>query len=217
MIIAGLTGGIASGKSTVSGFLAQAGAQIIDADSIAREVVELGTPAYNDIIAFFGRGILLSDGNIDRKGLGDIIFNDPEKKTRLDAIVHPRVYQRMQERIAEFASNRPDAVVILDIPLLLETGMRRNLAEVIVVYVPEELQLQRLMARDQIDAAAALARIRSQMSIEKKRRLATIVIDNSGSLADTRRQSLDVFGRLAHLSKKEKQCASKACDRPDGT
>jgi dephospho-CoA kinase len=165
--MAGLTGGIATGKSTVSGMLSEAGAKIIDADKIARDVVEPGTPAYRDIVAFFGRAILLSDGTLDRKGLGDIIFNDPEKKKRLDAIVHPRVYQRTEARIAEIAAKSPDAVIILDIPLLLETGMRRNLAEVIVVYVPEDLQLQRLMARDQIDAEAALARIRSQIPLKK--------------------------------------------------
>jgi dephospho-CoA kinase len=202
VIIAGLTGGIASGKSTVSAILAEAGARIIDADKIAREVVEPGTPAYHDIVAFFGRTILLADGTIDRKGLGDIIFNNPEKKNHLDAIVHPRVYQRTEETIASISAETPDAVVILDIPLLLETGMRRNLAEVIVVYATEDLQLQRLMARDQIDADAALARIRSQMPIEEKRRLATIVIDNSGSMAHTRTQSLDVFEHLARQSKK---------------
>jgi dephospho-CoA kinase len=136
VIIAGLTGGIASGKSTVSGFLAEAGARIIDADTIAREVVEPGTPAHDELIAFFGRGILLADGKIDRQRLGDIIFNDSAKKAHLNGIIHPRVYRRIEEMIAEIASQTPDAVVILDIPLLLEAGMKRNLAEVIVVYVP---------------------------------------------------------------------------------
>ena len=125
------------------------------------------------------------------------------KKNVLTPLFTPRVYQRTEARIAEIAAKSPDAVIILDIPLLLETGMRRNLAEVIVVYVPEDLQLQRLMARDQIDAEAALARIRSQMPIEEKRSLATIVIDNSGSLANTRQQSLDVFTHLRRQSKQK--------------
>lgn len=201
MIIAGLTGGIASGKSTVSGFLAEAGARIIDADSIAREVVEPGTPAHDELSAFFGRGILLADGEIDRKRLGDIIFNDSAKKAHLNGIIHPRVYRRTEEMIAEIASQTPDVVVILDIPLLLEARMKRHLAEVIVVYVPEHLQLQRLMARDRIDANAALARIHSQMPIEEKRHLATIVIDNSGTLADTRSQAQAVFHHLDQQSK----------------
>ena len=202
MIIAGLTGGIASGKSTVSGFLAEAGARIIDADTIAREVVEPGTPAHDELIAFFGPGILLADGKIDRQRLGDIIFNDSAKKAHLNGIIHPRVYRRIEEMIAEIASQTPDAVVILDIPLLLEAGMKRNLAEVIVVYVPEHLQLQRLMTRDRIDANAALARIHSQMPIEEKRHQATIVIDNSGTLADTRSQAQAVFHHLDQQSKK---------------
>lgn len=202
MIIAGLTGGIASGKSTVSGFLAEAGARIIDADTIAREVVKPGTPAHDEIIAFFGRSILLAHGEIDRQRLGDIIFNDSAKKTHLEEIIHPRVYRRIEEMIAEIAARAPDAVVILDIPLLLEARMERNLAEVIVVYLPEHLQLQRLMARDHIDANAALARIHAQMPIEEKRHLATIVIDNSGSLAATRSQAQAVFNHLDRQSKR---------------
>jgi dephospho-CoA kinase len=196
VIVAGLTGGIATGKSTVSAFLSDAGARIIDADKIAREVVVPGTPAYDEILAFFGKGILMPDGDIDRERLGDIIFNDGDKKKRLDAIVHPRVFERSAERIAEIATQEPDAVVILDIPLLLEADMDRDLAEVIVVYVPEALQLRRLMDRDDIDQKAAMARIRSQMPIEEKRKRATCVIDNSGSRAECRRQALKALDRL---------------------
>lgn len=196
MIIAGLTGGIASGKSTVSRFLCNAGARIVDADKIARQLVKRGTPAYDEIIAFFGETILLANREIDRERLGNIIFNDPLKRTRLDAIVHPRIFERSREIIAHYAAENPDAVVILDIPLLLEAETQRDMAEVIVVYVPEALQLKRLVKRDAIDEKAAMARIRSQMPIEKKRKLATVLIDNSGSLSDTRRQSLAVFNRL---------------------
>ncbi|MCB2146476.1 MAG: dephospho-CoA kinase [Deltaproteobacteria bacterium] len=203
MIIAGLTGGIASGKSTVSRFLSEAGARIIDADEISREVVSQGTTGYDEILSFFGRTILLPDGEIDRKRLGEIIFNDPEKKARLDAIVHPQVFERSAEMIAQIATQTPDAVVIMDIPLLLEAGMERNLAEVIVVYVPEILQLERLMKRDGIDEQAAMARIRSQMPIEEKRKRATVVIDNSRTLSDSRRQALEIFNRLKRKSKNE--------------
>lgn len=201
MIIAGLTGGIASGKSTVSKYLSEAGAKIIDADAIAREVVKPGTPGYDAILAFFGRPILLPGGDIDRKRLGEIIFNDPEKKARLDAIVHPLVFERSAEMIARIAAETPDAVVIMDVPLLMEAGMERGLAEVIVVYVPESLQLERLMNRDGIDEQAAMARIRSQMPIEEKRKRATLVIDNSSSRSDSRRQTLAVFNRLEQRSK----------------
>ncbi|WP_155313932.1 dephospho-CoA kinase [Desulfosarcina ovata] len=196
VIIAGLTGGIASGKSTVSDIFRKAGATIIDADIIAREVVTQGTPAYAEIIHAFGDIILQPDGAIDRKRLGDIIFNAPEKKVLLDAIVHPRVFERMERRIAQTAETTPGAVVILDIPLLLETRIPRKLAEVILVYVPETLQLKRLMQRDAIDKQAALARIHSQMSIEEKRSQATVIIDNSGDREQTRQQALAVLSRL---------------------
>ncbi|MBR9985793.1 MAG: dephospho-CoA kinase [Desulfosarcina sp.] len=201
MIIAGLTGGIASGKSTIARFLSDAGAQIVDADKIAREVVKPGTPAYDAILAFFGRTIVLPGGSIDRKRLGEIIFNDPDKKARLDAIVHPLVFERSAEMIAQIAAGTPDAVVIMDVPLLMEADMGRGLEEVIVVYVPETLQLERLMNRDGLDEQAAMARIRSQMSIEEKRRRATLVIDNSGTLSDSRRQALAVFNILKQRSK----------------
>lgn len=201
MIIAGLTGGIASGKSTVSRFLSEAGALIIDADKISREVVSQGTTGYDEILSFFGPTILLPDGEIDRKHLGEIIFNDPEKKAHLDAIVHPRVFERSAEMLAQIAAHTPDAVVILDIPLLLEAGMGSDLAEVIVVYAPEIIQLERLMKRDGIDEQSAMARIRSQIPIEEKRKRATVVIDNSHTLSDSRRQALAVFNRLKQRSK----------------
>lgn len=197
MKIVGLTGGIASGKSTVSAMLSELGAEIIDADRIARDVVRPGMPAYDRIVAHFGEGVLLADGGIDRKALGDIIFHDPAQKAVLDRIVHPEVIAAYGEEIAVLASRRPDALVVMDVPLLLETGMHQGLAAVIVVYVPEVLQRQRLMQRDGICAEAADARIAAQMPIEEKRRRATVVIDNTGSLADTRRQVAEIYLRLA--------------------
>jgi len=200
VIIAGLTGGIASGKSTISRFLSDAGAHVVDADKIAREVVKPGTSGYDAILACFGRMILLPDGDIDRKRLGEIIFNQPDKKARLDAIVHPLVFERSAEMIAQIAAETPDAVVIMDVPLLMEADMERDLEAVIVVYVPETLQLERLMNRDGIDEQAAMARIRSQMPLEEKRKRATLVIDNSGSLSDSRREALAVFNLLKQRS-----------------
>lgn len=196
MIIAGLTGGIASGKSTVAGFLSDAGARIIDADLLARQAVEPGTPAHAAIVSFFGPAILRPDGAIDRKRLGEIIFNDPQKKNRLEAIVHPLVRERSAQMIAQIEAQGLDTVVLLEIPLLFEAGMEKGLAEVIVVYVPETIQLERLMRRDGLDESAALARIRAQMPIKEKRSRASLVIDNSGSLAASRRQALAVLKRL---------------------
>jgi dephospho-CoA kinase len=197
MIVAGLTGGIASGKSTVARFLEDAGAVIIDADTLAHEAIAAGSDAYHTIRAVFGAMIIGPDGEIDRKRLGEIVFNDPKRKAHLEAIVHPHVFRRMNDRIAAVAATVPNAVVILDIPLLFETGSSHDMDEIIVVYVPEALQRQRLIMRDGITESAATARIRSQMPIDEKRRRATVVIDNSGSLDDTRRQARAVFRRLA--------------------
>lgn len=196
MLIAGLTGGIASGKSTVSAFLEDAGAVIVDADKIARDVVQKDKPAWLEIADAFGTSILLPDGEINRILLGDIIFNDPVKKQILNRIIHPVVFAETATRLAEIEKKQPDAVVILDVPLLIESGMDTGLSDIIVVYVPESVQIQRLMTRDALTQAQTLARIRSQMPIEEKKKRATIVIDNSGSRENTRNISLRVYHKL---------------------
>jgi dephospho-CoA kinase len=196
LVIAGLTGGIASGKSTVSAFLENAGAVIVDADKIAREAVQKNRPAWQKIVRFFGRSILLPDGEINRILLGDIIFNDPAQKQVLNRIIHPEVIAQTAIRLAEIEKNRPSAVVILDVPLLIESGMDTGLSDIIVVYVPEPVQIQRLMVRDALTQAQALARIRSQMPIEEKKQRATIIIDNSGGVENTRMMSLRVYQKL---------------------
>ena len=196
MQVIGLTGGIATGKSTVSAMLKKAGARIIDADRIARAVVKKGLPAYRDIVDHFGSGVLLPDGEIDRNVLGDIIFNDPQKKQLLNRIVHPRVKKEVNRQLKRIETTHPKAVAILDIPLLIEAGMHNDLSDIIVVYAPQHIQIKRLMQRDRISEADALARVRSQMPIEEKKQQATIVIDNSGTIENTRRQTIDIFKRL---------------------
>jgi len=191
--IIGLTGGIATGKSTVSTILKKAGAVIIDADRIARDVVKKGLPAYLEIIDTFGDTVLLPDGEIDRSVLGDIIFNDPQKKQLLNRIVHPYVSEETNFQLKHIEKTHPNTIVILDIPLLMEAQMHRDLSDVIVVYVPEHTQIKRLMRRDGISEADARARVRSQMPIEEKKDLATIVIDNSGTRENTRKQTLEIF------------------------
>ena len=196
MQVIGLTGGIATGKTTVSAIFENAGAVIIDADRIARMVVKKNMPAYRQIVDKFGKSVLLPDGEIDRTALGNLIFNDPKKKQLLNTIVHPCVRKETDRQLKHLEKNNPDALVILDIPLLLETGMHSNLSEVIVVYAPEHIQIKRLIKRDHISRAEALARIRSQMPIEEKKKLATMVIDNSGTKERTRKQTLEIFQRL---------------------
>ncbi len=197
MIVAGLTGGIATGKSTVAAIFEKAGARLIDADRIAREAVRKGSPAYRDIVAHFGKDVLFGDGEIDRKRLAAIIFNNPAEQRALEHIVHPQVKQEVDRRVALIRRQAPDALIILDIPLLFEAGMQPGMDAVIVVYAPKHLQLARLMARDGLTEPEALARIRAQMPIESKRALATRVIDNSGSREQTRQQALEIYRQLA--------------------
>lgn len=205
MFVAGLTGGIASGKSTVSRMFRDAGAIIIDADEIAREVVTKGKPAWRKIRTHFGEEILLPDGEINRELLGKIIFHDHSQKKELNRMVHPFVFQRMEERIAGAESDNPDAIVILDIPLLIETGLYRNLSEIILVYIPENLQLKRLIARDHISEIDATARIRSQIPIDEKKKFASILIDNSSHFEKTKEKVLDIFQRLFEKERAEKK------------
>ena len=196
MRLIGLTGGIATGKSTVSAILTKAGAFIIDADRIARAVVKKGLPAYREIVHRFGAEILLPDGEINRNMLADVIFNDHQKKQLLNSIVHPHVNEEVNLQIKQIQKTHPNAVIVLDVPLLIEAGMHDDLSDIIVVYAPQKIQIKRLMQRDHISETEALARVRSQMPIEEKKKKATIVIDNSGTIENTRKQAIEVFERL---------------------
>ncbi|SDS07857.1 dephospho-CoA kinase [Microlunatus soli] len=172
----GLTGGIASGKSTVAAILADCGAVVIDSDQLARDVVEPGTEGLSKIIERFGDGVI-TDGRLDRPALGRIVFGDAEARADLEAIIHPAVRRRADELEA---ATEPDAVVVQMIPLLVETGQSDDFDAVIVVDASEEIQRQRLMQRDGIDAAQADARISAQASREDRLAAADLVIDNSG-------------------------------------
>jgi dephospho-CoA kinase len=187
MRLIGLTGGIGSGKSTVDRMLAARGAAVIDADLLAREVVEPGQPALAEIAAEFGRGVLLPDGRLDRPALGAVVFSDAERRERLNAITHPRVGELMAQRIAAaLAGDAP--LVVVDIPLLFEGGRQAQFEGVLLVWVPPAVQLQRLVERDRMGEAEARARIAAQMPIDSKRALATWVVDNSGAVDATERQ-----------------------------
>jgi len=205
MIVAGLTGGIATGKSTVAAIFEEAGARRIDADRAAREAVRKGAPAFHAIVAHFGEAVLLGDGEIDRRRLAEVVFNDPAEQRALERIVHPWVKQEIARRLELTRGAAPEALVILDVPLLFESGMDQGLVAVIVVYVPEQVQLERLMARDALAEPDARARIRAQMPIEKKKSLADFVIDNSGPLEDTRAQTLEVYRRLVLQTRQQPQ------------
>lgn len=200
VLIAGLTGSIATGKSTVSAILKDLGAFIVDADQAARDVVVPGMPAWVKIVQIFGRDILKPSGEIDRERLGGIVFRDARMRAMLEEVIHPEVMRVMDEQITRIRAGSPDAVVILDVPLLIETGMHKGMSEVIVVYCPEDQQIHRLMVRDSISREEALARVRSQLSIEEKRRYATMVVDNGGTREETRSQVIRVFAALRERS-----------------
>lgn len=195
MKLVGLTGGIGTGKSTVSGIFSELGATVVDADEAARAVVEPGTEGLRQVIAEFGPGLLRPDGSLDRARLAAIVFSAPERLQRLNEITWPLVGEWMAARTAE-SIDRGDEVVIHDIPLLLENPARQGMYErVILVYAPAEVALRRLVERGMTETDAQ-ARIAAQMSIEAKRALASDVIDNSDSLEQTRRQVGEVWASL---------------------
>ncbi len=180
-MIIGLTGGIASGKSTVSNIFKSYGIPVVDADVIARQVVEKGMPAYNEIVASFGKEILDENGDIHRKKLGSIVFHDDEKRMLLNSIVHPAVRQEMRRQADQFLAEGYETVV-LDIPLLFESKLTHMVDVTLLIYVDEEVQYERLMARDQMTFEEAKARITSQIPLKEKRQLADAVIENNGTL-----------------------------------
>ncbi|KGA97842.1 dephospho-CoA kinase [Alkalihalobacillus alcalophilus ATCC 27647 = CGMCC 1.3604] len=186
-LIIGLTGGIASGKSTVSTYLKQKGIPIVDADKIAREVVEPDEDAYKKIVETFGEEVVTSDETLHRKRLGEIVFNDPLAREKLNKIVHPAVRQRMVEEKNRWL-NEGYQTVVLDIPLLFESDLFHLVDKVLLVYVDEETQLSRLMARDQSTKEAALKRIQAQMPLKEKVERADAIISNNDVLEKTYEQ-----------------------------
>ncbi|MFB3165672.1 dephospho-CoA kinase [Neobacillus sp. 179-C4.2 HS] len=190
--VIGLTGGIASGKSTVSNILKEMNITIIDADVEARLAVEKGEPAYQKIVAEFGNDILLTNEEIDRVKLGSIIFHNAEKRQLLNSIVHPEVRKRMNNQV-EAAKEREEQVIILDIPLLFESKLTHMVEKTILVYVDRDIQLKRLMERNDLSLEEAEARIKSQMPLSEKVALADAVINNNGSIAETKKQVIEVL------------------------
>jgi dephospho-CoA kinase len=190
----GLTGGIACGKSTVAAMLAARGAILVDADAIAREVVEPGSPALGEISARFGQDVILEDGSLHRKRLGELIFADADAKRDLENLLHPRIRQIMMGRMRENESLYPDKLVVVDVPLLYESKLESWFSEVMVVYVPRETQLSRLIARDGLTTEQAERRLNAQLPIDEKKARADYVVDNQGSLSATEEQ-VDTFLR----------------------
>ncbi|SHJ81729.1 dephospho-CoA kinase [Paramaledivibacter caminithermalis] len=179
MKVIGLTGGIASGKSTVSNYLKELGAIVIDADVVSREIVEKGKPALKEIVNFFGEKVLKSDGTLNRKYLGSIVFSDPQKLQVLNKITHKRIIEKIEDEIKYYRHSRNIKAIFIDAALLIEMKMYYLTDEIWLVTTSKEIQLRRLMLRDNITFEEAMNRINSQMSLDQKKDFSDVIIDNS--------------------------------------
>jgi dephospho-CoA kinase len=196
MLIVGLTGGIASGKSLVTRVLRDLGAHVIDADKIVHELLGPNQDACREVVGHFGKELLLPDGSIDRRKLGDIIFNHPEERAWLNQCIHPRVFKAYQTQVHNLRERQPDAIVVMDAALLIETGYHKHMDRLIVVYSMQQDQVKRLMERDRFTLEQAMARITSQMPLDEKRKYADYVIENTGAREATEQQTREVFEML---------------------
>lgn len=195
-MIMGLTGGIASGKSTVSALLAAKGARLVDADVIAREVMLPGHPVLEAVVRHFGQDLLQEDGTLNRSKLGEIVFHDKAARRKLNELTHPAIRAEIREQMDSLEREHPGGLVVADIPLLYESGLQEMFERILVVYAPRETQLERLMARNALKREQAEARLDSQMDIEIKRGLADYVVDNSQGPEETRMQVELLWDRL---------------------
>ena len=192
----GLTGGMASGKSTVSRLFLDWGAFVADADEISRRALDPGMKCYEQTVAAFGTGILFRDGTVDRKKVASIVFSDQEALSVLNGIIHPYVRETIRADSERAYREAPDRLIIWDVPLLFESGYEKEVAKTVVVTARQSLRIQRIVDRDGSTKAAALRRIRAQMPDRKKVRLADIVIRNNGSLEELEQRTREVFDEL---------------------
>ncbi len=200
MLKVGLTGGIASGKSTVSRIFASFGAKVLDADEVAREVLLPGQPAWTRLRQAFGQEFFHPDGTVKRKQLRKLVFADPEKRSQLNAIVHPEVMKEINRRSEILSSSIQTGVLLVDVPLLLEVGVANRFDKVVVVYVSESVQINRLQQRDGISEEEAKQALKAQMALSNKVEQADYVIDNSGTLEETLAQVEKVWEELLELA-----------------
>ena len=201
MLKVGLTGSIAVGKSFVCEVFRELGCRVLDADQTAREVVRPGTRGLEQVVAAFGGGILRADGELDRSKLGSIVFADKEKRLLLNSIVHPLVFEAQDKWLEKWEIDDPDGIAIIDAALMIESGSYKRFDSLIVVWCEPAIQLQRLMLREKLTETAAVMRIAAQMPQDEKKRFADHLIDTSNGFEDTRRQVVDVYGRLSALKK----------------
>jgi dephospho-CoA kinase len=215
MLRVGLTGSIAVGKSFVSKVLSELGCRVIDADRVAREVVEPGSEGLRAVVEAFGAEVLAPDGTLDRARLGRIVFADEQKRKLLNSLLHPLIVEAQDKLLAEWEREHADGVAVVDAALMIESGGYRRFDKMIVVHCRPEIQLQRLVGRDRLTTEEALRRIASQMPQEEKLRHADFRIDTSEGFDDTRRQAEEVFEALRRLSRDKLAAARR--DEASGT
>ncbi|MEW6375189.1 MAG: dephospho-CoA kinase [Thermodesulfobacteriota bacterium] len=203
MLIVGLTGGVASGKTVVSQILREEGAYLINADQIARELVQPHTPTWKELIRVFGQDILEKDGSIHRKKLAAKVFSDTRQRNLLNQILHPRIKEEMDRRVKEISQEDPEAIVVFDAALLVEVGEHRKMDKVIVVTSTEAQQIERLKNRDGVEPEEARKVLSSQMANEEKLKVADYVIRNEGSLEETRKRAKEIFQELKRIAHKK--------------
>ncbi|MGO9061406.1 MAG: dephospho-CoA kinase [Candidatus Binataceae bacterium] len=186
MLTVGLTGGIGSGKSTVAKMLAELGAPSFDADKVGHDIYSPGRPAYKDVIAAFGEGIVAPDGTVDRKKLGPIVFADPAQLKRLESIVHPRMFERMREMVADMRAQGVKAPIVIEAAILIEAKWQPLFDEIWLVMAPRERVIERVELERGLKREQTEARIKAQLSDDERRKHASLVIDNSGTVEDLR-------------------------------
>jgi dephospho-CoA kinase len=202
MLRVGLTGGYASGKSTVGRYLEELGCHLIRADDLGHQVLAPGGEAYGAVIEAFGSVILKEDGSIDRRVLGSIVFSDPEKLALLNRLVHPHVFARQERLMEEWEARDPSGIVVVEAAIMMETGSHKRYGKLIVVHCPEEEQIRRGVDRDHTTAEQARDRLRNQMPLAAKLREADFTIDTSGSPEHTREQTRHVFLTLQSMERR---------------
>lgn len=196
MKIIGLTGGIATGKSIVASVFRELGAILLDADVIARLVVLPHQPAWEDIVEFFGPQVVNEDESLNRTKIGEIVYNNPDSLKELNRITHPRIMQHYKDELRRIKTEQPDAIVILEVPLLYETNMDKICQQVVVVYVDRQTQIKRLMKRDNMSYEDAVRRINAQMPMDEKVGRADFVIDNRGSVEETKEKATKYYNEI---------------------
>ena len=201
ILLLGVTGGIASGKTTVANMLKDLGAPIIDYDEISRELVYPGQPALREIVEYFGNQVLLDDGRLDRNKLAAIVFKDIDKRKKLESFIHPRIGKVAVGKIHEIRQKNSHAIIQIVVPLLIEVNLQHQYHKVLLVYIPKAMQVERLIKRDGITREEAAARLKAQLPIDEKVGYADFVIHNDKTLEDTKKQVEDLWEELREIQR----------------